>query len=141
MELTFTKTNNLFISEFQVNSDFNLHIEREEHGIFNIFQRTTSSGEYALVNHEQKLDNKSVIDYDFTSLIYPKYIKIVSSTEPVLSEIISEGEVIELKRQEKEIKITSNGIIVITPDTGYDSLSSVTIEINVPTSGGISSNF
>lgn len=93
MELTFTKTNNLFISEFQVNSDFNLHVEREEHGIFNIFQRTISSGKYALVNHEQELDNKSVIDYDFTSLIYPKYIKIISSTEPILSEIISEGEV------------------------------------------------
>ena len=41
MELAFTKTDNLFISEFQVNSDFNLHVERDELGKFVIWVKTT----------------------------------------------------------------------------------------------------
>ena len=87
MELTFTKENNLFISEFTVDSDFNLHIERSESGIFNIFQRTNSNGEYALVNLEKNLDNVRVIDCDFTATVYPKHMKIVSLKEPVLAEV------------------------------------------------------
>ena len=87
MELTFTKENNLFVSEFTVDSDFNLHEERSESGIFNIFQRTNFNGDYALVNLEKNLDNVRVIDYDFTATVYPKYIKIVSLKEPVLAEV------------------------------------------------------
>ena len=87
MELTFTKENNLFVSEFTVDSDFNLHVERSESGIFNIFQRTNFNGDYALVNLDKNLDNVRVIDYDFTATVYPKYIKIVSLKEPVLAEV------------------------------------------------------
>ena len=87
MELTFTKENNLFISEFTVDSDFNLHVERLDSGIFNIFQRTCSSGEYAIVNLDRNLDNMQVIDCDFTGTVYPKHIKLVSLKEPILAEV------------------------------------------------------
>jgi hypothetical protein len=43
------------------------------------------------------------------------------------------------KLQEKTIDVTANGTQSITPDTGYDGLSSVNVTVNVPSSGGGSS--
>lgn len=136
MELAFTKTDNLFISEFQVNSDFNLHVERDELGKFVIWVKTTPVGNYAKVNHEENLDDLYVIDYNFTGTIYPKYIKIVSKVEPTYAAITTDGEVTEIKTQSKEIEITSNGTTVITPDSGFAYLDRVSVKTNVATSGG-----
>ena len=49
-------------------------------------------------------------------------------------EAIETGE--PINNQEKSISITSNGTRTVTPDTGYTGLSKVTIQTNVPTSGG-----
>lgn len=136
MELTFTKTDNLFISEFKVDSDFNLHVERDELGKFIIWVKTTPVGNYAKVNHEENLDDLYVIDYNFTGTIYPKYIKIVSKVEPTYAAITTDGEVTEIKTQSKEIEITSNGTTNITPDAGFAYLNIVKVKTNVPTSGG-----
>lgn len=81
MELIFNKIGNKYVSEFVVTSDFNLHIERPEGGIINVYQRTSSEGEYAIID-EFDAGGKSVFDIDFTALVYPKWIKIVSEKEP-----------------------------------------------------------
>ena len=43
---------------------------------------------------------------------------------------------LEAKLQEKAIDITVNGSTVISPDSNYDALSGVTVNVNVPSSGG-----
>lgn len=42
----------------------------------------------------------------------------------------------DIKTQDKEIEITSNGTIEVTPDEGFTYLNSVSVKTNVPTSGG-----
>jgi hypothetical protein len=42
----------------------------------------------------------------------------------------------DIKTQDKEIEITSNGTTEITPDTGFTALNSVSVNVNVPQSGG-----
>jgi surface protein len=43
---------------------------------------------------------------------------------------------VDAKLQEKAIDITVNGSTVISPDSNYDALSGVTVNVNVPSSGG-----
>lgn len=42
----------------------------------------------------------------------------------------------DIKTQDKEIEITSNGITEVTPDAGFTALNSVNVNVNVPQSGG-----
>lgn len=42
----------------------------------------------------------------------------------------------DIKIQDKEIEITSNGTTEVTPDTGFTALNSVSVNVNVPQSGG-----
>jgi hypothetical protein len=84
MELTFNKVGNKYISEFEVTSDFNIHIERPEGGIIDIYQRTSTEGEYTVVD-EFDTNGKSVIDVDFTALVYPKYMKVSCETQPTMA--------------------------------------------------------
>lgn len=93
MKLTFNKIENKYVSEFEVTSDFNLHVERPNGGLFNIYQRTSASGKYAKIN-EFNTDGKSVVDVDFTGIVYPKSIKVVTNVEPVVAEVVTDGEVI-----------------------------------------------
>ena len=87
MELTFEKIEQYFgkdaawVSEFEVTADFNLHIERKKGGRFLVYQKSVADGEYDIVDGVGRLDHKAVIDLDFTALIYPKYIKVVSEAE------------------------------------------------------------
>ena len=41
----------------------------------------------------------------------------------------------DIKVQDKEIEITSNGITEVTPDSGFTALNSVSVNVNVPQSG------
>ena len=84
MEISFTKTNNKWVSEFQVTSDFNIHLERNEGGTITIEQRT-SDGQYDIVKSAKFPLNDKVIDCDFQALVYPKYIKIISDVNPTLA--------------------------------------------------------
>lgn len=88
MELEITNNSGVYVSEFEVNSDFNLHVERKDSGIIHLFQRTTSSGDYAVIKEFSQNDAK-VIDIDITGAIYPKYIKLVSFSEITFGEITS----------------------------------------------------
>lgn len=86
MEIQFNNINDEFISEFEVTSDFNLHIEGVPQHNIRIYQRGASSGGYAYVKGSTPSPSAgNVYDYDFSALIYPKYIKVVCSTEPTMA--------------------------------------------------------
>ena len=83
MELKFEKVKNLYVAEFEATGDFNLHIERVSDGRFIVHQKSVAGGEYDIVDTvaHMDLDHKAVIDLDFTALVYPKWIKVVSEVE------------------------------------------------------------
>ena len=134
MELVFHKENGLYITEFEVTSDFNVHLERSKGGKVSFYQKTTD-GNY---DHIEKLSKNidKVFDYDFQALVYPKIIKITSECEFDVASLSTDGEVTEIKSQSKEVEIVSNGVTEIAPDAGFGYLSGVKVNVNVPTGGG-----
>lgn len=139
MEIQFTNIGNLWVAEFEVTADFNLHLERENVGTLHFYQRTTPHGEYDYINNQGYNADDKVIDIDFQALVYPKWIKIKSAVKPLIATITTDGEVNEVVYQAKEIEITSNGTTEVTADTGYTALASVNVKVNVPSEGGGSS--
>ena len=136
MNLHFERRNGYFISEFEVTNDFNLHIEKDPIGQFLVYQRT-AGGAYDLVaDFGKNKGDDPIIDYDFSALVYPKYIQIKSSVNPAIATITTDGEVNELVYQEKSINITSNGAVAISADSGYNGLALVNVKVDVPTEGG-----
>lgn len=134
MELKFTKDaqSGNWVSEYEAKAVFNLHIEGAKKLMF--YQRTAGS-RYDEIEGEYK-DGAYSFDYDFNALVYPKFIKIVSEVEPTYAEVVSDGEITEIKSQTKEVEITSNGTTQVAPDAGYSYLTGVTVKTNVPQSGG-----
>ena len=93
MDLNFELQGGYFIAEFEVTSDFNLHIEKDPIGEFLVYQRT-AGGQYDLVqNFKKDKGDDSIIDYDFQALVYPKWIKIKSSVKPLVATITTDGEI------------------------------------------------
>lgn len=135
VELSFLKSGSKYICEFEVSSDFNLHVEREKGGYLFLYQRSSESGNYDSVGDAKFAPQDLVVDYDCSALVYPKYIKIVSEVEPSYAAITTDGEVTEIKSQSKEVEITSNGVTEIAPDAGFGYLSGVKVNVNVPQSG------
>lgn len=86
MELTFENLNGLYVAEFEVTSNCNIHIERERRGGFTISQRGTKQGKYAYIADEN-YDDRTTIDVDMLGNIYPKYIKITSASKPTYAEV------------------------------------------------------
>jgi hypothetical protein len=84
MNLEFVKDGNVFVAEFEVAGDFNLHVERPASGLFSVYQRTAQSGKYAYVSGLGSQIGKDVIEYDFTGVIYPKSIRVVSEVNPTM---------------------------------------------------------
>ena len=137
MELNFIKKENGWVAEFEASADFNLHIDGVLEGNVQVYQRGTTSGGYALVRGATPYPTYGkAYDSDFSALVYPKFIKVVCATEPSYAEVVSDGEVTELKFQDKEVEVSNNGTTTITPDTGFAALNSVKLNVNVPTSGG-----
>lgn len=134
MELKFTKDaqSGNWVSEYEAKAVFNLHIEGAKK--LRLYQRTAGS-RYDEIEGEYK-DGAYSFDYDFNALVYPKFIKIVSETEPTYAEVVSDGEITEIKSQTKEVEITANGTTQVAPDAGYSYLTGVTVKTNVPQSGG-----
>lgn len=81
MDLTFTKTAEGYVAEFQATGPFNLHLEREKQGLLKIQQRGCSEGEYAESFSRAGTYAPAVFDYDFGALVFPKYIKVISGVE------------------------------------------------------------
>lgn len=142
MILTFTQSSDqsfggvpAYEAEFEVTSNFAIHIERTRGDAALILKQRTGGGKYALVDDFNYAKSKGeVLDYE-ASVTIPKYIKIVSEVEPTLAEIVTDGEVTEIKSQAKEIEITNNGTTEVVPDSGFAYLSKVNIKTNVPQNG------
>ena len=84
MELTFVKKGEWYEPDFTADKDFNLHIEKAN-GPLNMYQTTVQGGQYEDVRGLNfGLDN-TVVDIDFTALVYPKYIRVVSKVMPTLA--------------------------------------------------------
>lgn len=81
MELTFNQNGNKYEAEFVATSAFNLHLEREDNGYVSVYQRGTDTGEYASTESWGNNEATKVFDVDFASLVYPKYIKVVSRSK------------------------------------------------------------
>lgn len=86
MEMVFENREGSWVSEFEVSGDFNLHIEGVLEGNVRVYQRSVSSGNYALVRDAMIYPSYDrVFDFDFTGLVYPKWIKVVSESEPTMA--------------------------------------------------------
>lgn len=136
MNLQFTNKGGNFVSEFEVTSDFNLHIEGVRLSDMRIGQKTAGGSYAEVTDFPSERSQDRVADFDFASLVYPKFIKVVCATEPTYAEIATDGEVTEIKSQSKEVEIVSNGVTEIAPDAGFGYLSGVKVNVNVPTGGG-----
>ena len=92
INLEFKKNSSVWYAEFQVNSDFNIHLERDNYGRVNILQRTTSEGNFEPVVLPGNLayNAGTTIDCDFSALVYPKTIRVESYSE-VLSGTVTES--------------------------------------------------
>lgn len=109
-ELNFTENEGKYVAEVKVTADFNLHIEREGSGFLNVSVRTTEDGAYDSVKGASFNYADPVVDCDFTGVIYPKYIKIVSKVQPTKAVITSAGEV-EQVGGTKKFSVDYNGDI------------------------------
>lgn len=89
MELNFAETieGKEWVAEFEAPSDFNLHIERADSGSLVVSQRGTASGEYETAFVKGMYEGGIVIDCDFGALVYPKWIKVTSSSEVVSASV------------------------------------------------------
>ena len=85
MELNFTKKNQKWEAEFDATGDFNIHIEGVNDNNVMVYQRTSPSGNYALVRASQLYPSYGkVYDVDFTGVVYPKSIMVSCATEPAV---------------------------------------------------------
>lgn len=82
MDINFVEDGNKYVAEIQVTADFNLHIEREERGFIFVEQKTVEDGAYDSIKGLNMTYVDPVIDMDFTGVIYPKWIRIVSKVMP-----------------------------------------------------------
>lgn len=98
MELQFTKEGDKWVSEFSVSTDFNLHIEGVKQKDIRLYQSTVEGGKYAFIRSMSTLSSpfSTVFDFDFSALLYPKYLKVVCATEPTLATVTEPEEPIEI---------------------------------------------
>ena len=88
--LTFKQKGKESVAEVVVSAGYNLHIEREKGGTFEMWQRHSSSGKYARCMLPNVLNRPDeIIDWSFGHGLYPMYIRLVSSS-PVTSAIVTE---------------------------------------------------
>jgi hypothetical protein len=107
MELQFVKQGSRYIAEFQTTGDFNLHIEREESGYLYVNQRTPDTGKYDSIKGTSFNYGDSVVDVDFSFLVYPKQIQVVSKVLPTMA-VVTASEGGEVGYSETQILETLN---------------------------------
>ena len=88
MKLNFEKNESVWAAEFTATKDFNLHIEGVTEGTVSVYQRGSAEGEFAFVRSATPYPSYGkVYDFDFSALVYPKYIKVVCAAEPTMAEV------------------------------------------------------
>lgn len=107
MELQFVKQGSRYIAEFQTTGDYNLHIEREESGYLYVNQRTPDTGKYDSVNGASFNYSDKVVDVDFTCIVCPKHIQVVSKVLPTMA-IVTAAEGGEVGYSDTQISETLN---------------------------------
>lgn len=85
MDLTFTKTGGMYVAEFDVTADFNLHLEGIQVENITIMQKGAGNGYDVVRNIPKTPGISNNFDFDFSALVYPKRIKVVSKVEPSLA--------------------------------------------------------
>ena len=96
MELTFLNDGDKWVTEVEVNSDFNLHIEKGE-GSLNVLQTSVPGGKYDNVLSLQMSPDDSALDEDVTALLYPKTLLIEAYTKEAPYAVISSaGDVLDV---------------------------------------------
>lgn len=96
MELTFVKDGNKWVTEFEVNGDFNLHIEKGN-GSLSVLQSSVAGGKYDNTPSLYMSLEDATMDKDVTALIYPKTLLIEARTkEAPYAVVSSEGDVIDI---------------------------------------------
>lgn len=87
MELVFNLNQDRWEAEFEATADFNLHVEGVREGNVSVFQRGSAEGNYAFVRDSVPYPslNTNVYDYDFSAVVYPKYIKVSCATQPTMA--------------------------------------------------------
>lgn len=90
--INFVKGEQYYTAEFQINGPVNVHIERAEAGALYFRQRSIDHGSYDLINGANWNNRGDLtIDTAIQGVVYPMWIKIESTSEPTLAEMV-EGE-------------------------------------------------
>ena len=79
-ELVFTKIDSGYGYEAfaTVDADFNIHLERNDIGNVMLYQSTVENGKKNLQYNNYNVGE--VFDMDFANIVYPKHIRIISSS-------------------------------------------------------------
>lgn len=98
MELTFLLDGNKWVTEFEANADFNLHIEKGA-GSLSVSQTSVPGGKYDNVPSLRMSPEDATLDKDVTALLYPKTIRIDAYTkEAPYAVVSSEGDVVDISK-------------------------------------------
>lgn len=98
MELTFLLDGNKWVTEFEANADFNLHIEKGA-GSLSVSQTSVPGGKYDNVPSLRMSPEDSALDKDVTALLYPKTIRIDAYTKDAPYAVVSsEGDVVDITK-------------------------------------------
>lgn len=96
MELTFLLDGNKWVTEFEANADFNLHIEKGA-GSLSVSQTSVPGGKYDNVPSLRMSPDDATLDKDVTALLYPKTIRIDAYTKDAPYAVVSsEGDVVDI---------------------------------------------
>lgn len=136
MTLEFTKQGDIYVAEFTADAPFSLHVERDRVGYIEMLQNSVTGGKYDTVREFKVNAGDPVFDFDSGDFLGTKFIRIESEVLPTFAAVTTSGEVTEIKSQSKEVEVTSNGTMDITPDAGFAYLSAVKVKTNVAQSGG-----
>ena len=91
MELTFNKTSNGWVAEFNAPTHFNLHLERKDAGRLDLYRKTSGSN-YIRIPYK---DNAKVVDVDVPVVISRDYKVLCGSRPSILIVTFADGTILE----------------------------------------------
>jgi len=81
-----------YVAEFKATGPFSLHIERRGSGRITVYQKSYENGKYATVKNVDIAPQDTIIDAEVPGGVFPKWIKIKSSSEVEVAEVTFESE-------------------------------------------------